>query len=100
MLKIKRKGEQLKELPDKTEKHDYENILKSLIIDGEYYKKKFKSLNEKKVFMIVSQILISTAGLTVGSGLTLSWLAPVGLFCASSISFLTSVSTLNTSKYI
>ena len=100
LLKIKTKGEQLKELQYKTEKHDYENILKSLKIDGEYYKKKYKSLNEKKVFMIVSQILFSTAGLTVGSGLTLSWLARVGLFCASSISFLTSVSILNTNKYI
>ena len=35
-------------LKNQTEKHDHENILKSLKIDNEYYRK--KSLNKKKVF--------------------------------------------------
>ena len=40
LLKIKTKDDQLKELQYKTEKHDHENILKSLKIDNEHYKKK------------------------------------------------------------
>ena len=40
LLKIKTKDDQIKELQYKTEKHDYENIVKSLKIDNEYYKKK------------------------------------------------------------
>ena len=40
LLKIKSKDDQLKELQYKTERHDYENILKSLKVDNEYYKKK------------------------------------------------------------
>ena len=100
LLKIKTRDDEIKNLKYQTEKHDHENILKSLKIDNEYYKKKYKNLNKKKVFMIVSEILIGTAGLTVGSGLTISGLAPVGLVCASSISFLTSISTLITNEYI
>ena len=48
LLKIKSKDDQLKELQYKTEKHDFENILKSLKSDNESYKKKYKSLNKKK----------------------------------------------------
>ena len=40
LLKIKRKDDQLKELQYKTEKHDFENILKSLKSDNESYKNK------------------------------------------------------------
>ena len=42
LLKIKTKDDHLKELQYKTKKHDHENILKSLKIDNEYYKKKKK----------------------------------------------------------
>ena len=48
ILKIKTKDDQLKELQYKTEKHDHENLLKSLKIDNEYYNKKYKSLNKGK----------------------------------------------------
>ena len=44
--------------------------------------------------MIVSEILIGVGGLSVGSGLTISGLAPVAVLTASSISFLSSISTL------
>ena len=44
--------------------------------------------------MIVSEILIGS----VGSALTLSGLAPVGIMCAGSI-FLSSISTLITSEH-
>ena len=49
--------------------------------------------------MIVSEILISTVGLGVGSGLTVLGLAPVGIMCASGKSFLSGVSTLITNEY-
>ena len=38
----------LKSLKYQTEKHDNENILRSLKIDNEFYQKKYKSLNKKK----------------------------------------------------
>ena len=44
LLKLKTKDDESKELKYKTEKHDHENIIKSLKRDNEYYKKK-KSLN-------------------------------------------------------
>ena len=66
LLKIKTKDDQLEELQYKTEKHDYENILKSLEIDNEYYKKKHKSLNKKKVLLIITEIVIGS-GSAIGS---------------------------------
>ena len=45
LLKIKTRDDEIKNLKYQTEKHDHENILKSLKIDNEYYKKKYKSLN-------------------------------------------------------
>ena len=58
ILKTKTRDDEIKNLKYQTEKHDHENNLKSLKIDKEYYKKKYKSLNKKKVFMIVSEVLI------------------------------------------
>ena len=55
LLKIKTRDDEIKNLKYQAEKHDHENILKSLRVDNEYYKKKYKNLNEKKVFMIVSE---------------------------------------------
>ena len=49
--------------------------------------------------MIVSEILVGSAGLSVGSGMTILRLAHVGIMCASSISFLSSISTLITNEY-
>ena len=48
LLKSKTKDDQLKELQYKTEKHDYENILKSLKADNDYYKKKYNSSKKKE----------------------------------------------------
>ena len=100
LLKIKTRDDEIKNLKYQSEKHDHESILKSLKIDSECYEKKYKNLNRKKVFMIVSEILIGGVGLSVGSGLTISGLAPVWIICASSTSFLSSVSTLITNEYI
>ena len=97
LLKTKRKDDEIKDLIYRFEKHEYENILKSKI-DNDYYKKKFKSLNKKKIFMIVSEILIGVGVLSIGSGLTISGIAPVGMVTAGSISFLSSISTLTTNE--
>ena len=48
LLKIKTKDDQLEEVQYRQEKYDHENILKSLKIVNEYYKKKYKSLKKKK----------------------------------------------------
>ena len=61
LLKIKTKDDEIKDLKYETEKHDHENILKSLKIDNQYYKKKYKSLNKKKVFLIITETLIGSA---------------------------------------
>ena len=64
---LKKTGDdEIKNLNYQTEKHDHENILKSLKIDSEYYKKKYKSLTKKKVFMIVSENLKGVSGLNIG----------------------------------
>ena len=60
-FKIKSKDDQLKELHYRTERHDHENILKSLKTNHEYYKKKYKNLNRKKVLLIVTEILVGSA---------------------------------------
>ena len=49
--------------------------------------------------MIVSEILIGVGGLSVGSGLIISGIAPVGMVTAGSISFLSSISTLLTIEF-
>ena len=49
--------------------------------------------------MIVSEILIGVGGLSVGSGLTISGIAPVVMVTAGSISFLSSIPTLITNEY-
>ena len=42
ILKIKTRDDEIKISKYQTEKHDHENILKSLKIDNEYYKKSIK----------------------------------------------------------
>ena len=46
MLKIKTRDDEIKDLKYQTEEHDHENILKSLKIDNEYFKKKYNSLKK------------------------------------------------------
>ena len=47
-LKIKIKDDEIKSSKYQTEKHDHENILKSIKIHNEFSKKKNESLNRKK----------------------------------------------------
>ena len=99
LLKIKTMDDQLKELQNKTEKHNHENILKSLKVDNEYYKKKFKNINKKKVLLIITEILIG-GGSAIGTS-TMSLLNPsIGIIASSSTAFLTSLAILITSEYI
>ena len=48
--------------------------------------------------MIVSEILTGVSGLSVGTGLTISGIAPVGMATASSISIFSSISRLITNE--
>ena len=60
LLKIKTRNDEIKNIKYQQEKHDHENILKSLKSDNESYKKKYKSLNKKKVLLIITEILIGS----------------------------------------
>ena len=99
LLKIKTKDDQLKELQYRTEKHDHENILKSLEADNEKYKKIYKSLNKKKILLIITEILVGTSS-AVGSS-TMGLINPsVGIVISSSTALLTSIAILITNEYI
>ena len=99
LLKTKTKDDQLKELQYKTEKHDHENILKSLKTDSESYKNKYKSLNKKKVLLIITEIIVESGSAIDTS--TMSLLNPsVGIVLTSSTALLTSVAILITKEFI
>ena len=99
LLKIKTKDDQLKELQYKTEKHDHENILKSLKADNESIKKKYKSLNKKKILLIITEILFGS-GSAIGTS-TMGLINPsVGIVISSSTALLTSIAILITNEYI
>ena len=48
LLKLKIKDHDIEELIFETENYDYENFSKSLKIENEYYKKKYRSSNKRK----------------------------------------------------
>ena len=99
LLKIKTRDDEIKNLKYQTEKHDHENILKSLKVDNEYYKKKYKSLNKEKILLIVTEILIG-GGSAIGTS-TMSLINPsIGIIASSSTAFLTSLAILITNEYI
>ena len=99
ILKIKLKDDQLKELQYKTEKHDFENILKSLKNDNDSFKKKYRSLNKKKILLVITEILVGS-GSAIGTS-TMSLIDPsIGKVLTSSTALLMSLAILITSKYI
>ena len=99
LLKIRAKDDQLQELQYRTEKHDFENILKSLKSENESYKKKYKSLNKKKVIIIVTEVLIGSGSAISTS--TMSLINPsIGIVLTSSTALLTSLAILITNEYI
>ena len=99
LLKFKTRDDEIKYLKYQTAKHDHENILKSLKIDNEYYKKEYKSLNKKKILLIVSEILIGSGSAISTS--TMSLINPSnGIVLTFSTAFLTSLAILITNEYI
>ena len=82
-----------------TEKHDHENILKSLKSDNQYYTKKYKSLNRKKVLLIITEILVGSGSAISSSAM--SMINPgAGIVISSSAALLTSIAILITNEYI
>ena len=99
LLKIKTRDDEIKNLKYQTEKHDHENILKSLKSDNEYYRKKYKSLNKKKVLLIITEILVGS-GSAIGSS-AMTFINPgTGIIVSSSAALLTSIAILITNEYI
>ena len=99
LLKIRTRDEEIKNLKYQSEKHDFENILKSLKVDNEYYKKKYKSLNKKKTLLIISGILIGGGSAISSSAMTM--INPgAGIIISSSTALLTSIAILITNEYI
>ena len=98
-LEIKTRGDEIKDLKHETKKHGHENNLKSLKNYNEYYKKKYKSLNKKKILLIIIEILIGSGSL-IGSS-TMGLINPgAGIFNSSSTALLTSIAILITNQYI
>ena len=100
ILKVKTKDDKIEDLKYKAEKHDYENILKSLEFDSDYYKKKYKSVNKKKIYISVLKILAGASGVVVGSSLTATGVGTqVGAPIAGASSFVISVAVLFTNEF-
>ena len=99
LLKIPTKDDEINELKYKSEKHDHENIFKSLKIENQYYKKKYKSLNKKKVSLTITEILSGSESTISTSNMSL--VNPtIGKVLTSSSALLTSVTIMITNEYI
>ena len=99
LLKIKTRDDEIKNIKYQQEKHDHENTLKSLKSDNESYKKKYKSLNKKKVLLIITELLVGS-GSAIGTS-TMSLLNPsIGIVLTSSTALLTSIAILITNEHI
>ena len=99
LLKLKTRDDEIKNLKYQTEKHDHENILKSLKNDNEYYKKKYKNLNKKKVLLIITEILIGSSSAIGSSAMSIISPGPA-IVISSSTALLTSIAILITNEYI
>ena len=99
LLKIKTRDDEIKNLKYQTEKHDHENILKSLKVDNDYYKKKYKNLNKKKVLLIITEVLVGSGSTISSSAMTMINPGAV-ILISSSAALLTSIAILITNEYI
>ena len=99
LLKIKTRDVEIENLKYQTEKDYHENILKSLKIDHEYYTKKYKSLNKKKVLLIITEIFVG-AGSAVSSSLMALINPGAGIVISSRTALLYSIANLITKEYI
>ena len=92
---LKTKDDEIKELKYKAGKHDYENIKKSLEIDNDYYKKKCKSVNKKKIYTSMLETLAGASGMAVGATLAATGIGTqIGVPIAGVSSFAKSVAVL------
>ena len=99
LLKIKTRDDEIKNLKYTQEKHDFENILKSLKAYNKSINKKYKSLNGKKILLIITEILVG-GGSAIGTS-TMALINPsVGIVISSSTALLTSIAILITNEYI
>ena len=97
LLKIKTKDDEIKDLKVKTEKHNHENILKTPNIDNDFYQKKYKSLNKRKVLLFITETLLGS-GSTITTS-TMSLISPsIGIVLTSSTALLTSIAILIANK--
>ena len=69
---IKTGDDGIRKLKNHTEKHDHENMLKSLKIDNEFYKKKYKTLNKKKLLIIITEILFGSVSASSTSTMSIT----------------------------
>ena len=99
LLKIKTRDDEIKNLKCHTEKHEFENILKSLKIDNDYYKKKYKNFNQKKILSFVTEFLIGSAS-TISSSTMRLINTGADIIISSSTALLTSIAILITKEYI
>ena len=74
LLEIKTRDDEIRNLKNQTEKHDHENILKALKFDIEFYTKKYKTLNKKKLLIIITEFLDGSGSATSTS--TMSIITP------------------------
>ena len=96
---IKTRNDEVKESKHQSEKHDFENILKSPKNDNESYKRKYKSLNKKKILLCITEIFVGSAS-AIGSS-TMGLINPgAGIIFSSSTALLTSIAILITNEYI
>ena len=99
LLKRKTRDDEIENLKYQTEKHGFENLLKSLKSDKESYKKKYKSLNKKKRLIFITEILVGS-GSTIGTS-TMSLINPsIGVVLTSSTALITSIAILLMNEYI
>ena len=99
LLKIKTQYDEIKNLKHQQEKHDHENILKSLKVGNDYYKKMYINLNKKKILLIITEFL-TRSGPAIGSS-TMGLINPcAGIIISSSTALLTSIAILITNEYI
>ena len=99
LLIIKTRDDEIKNLKYQSEKHDHENILKSLKPDNEKYKKNYKPLNKKKILLFISDILIGSGSAISTSTMSIK-IPSIGILVTSSTALLTSLALLITNEYI
>ena len=99
LLKMKTRDDEIKNLKHQIKKHDLKNLIKSLKADNEYFRKKYKSLNEKKIILVITEILVG-GGSAIGSSTMGLNNAGAGFISSSSTALLTSMAILITNEYI